>query len=109
MRTAHPEFIAFIQQLAGNFIGHCTLSTVDPAGLNARQFRVMCESDSAQLRLYWEAMPNPPNPDDVALLADETRANMLLAAQQDAADAGNVATEATDFPVPVPPGPIKLM
>lgn len=83
VRTAHPEFTQRVQQLAGNFLGHCAMSTVDPVGDNANEFRAMCEADNNQLRANWEAMPNPPHPDIMARLAEQAHAAVTAARELD--------------------------
>lgn len=105
VRQHHPEFIQLIQQLAGNFLGHCTLSTVSPVGNNHRQFAAICAADDAQLRAYWDAMPNPPHPDVLAQLAGEAQAQLAMARAADEKEQGGAGGS---VPVPPPPGPILL-
>jgi len=104
VRKYHPEFLLTVQQLAGSFIGHCTLSIVDPLGRNHRQFRAMCAADDNQLRAMWEAMPNPPHPDAVAAILSESRALLETALELDAQDAGGGDAITTAHS----PGPILL-
>lgn len=82
-RTFHPEFLQQVQQFAGNFIGHCTLSTVDPTGYGRHMFRAMADADNQQLRAYWEAMPNPPHPDRMNELQSMAHRSMEFAMLED--------------------------
>lgn len=95
IRDQHPEFLQTVQRLAGNFIGHCQLSTVDPVGDTANEFRARSAGDDMVLRAYWESMPNPPHPDVMAQLQIDVTALVDAARTQDAhtpAVGGNMAS-----------------
>lgn len=104
IRETHPEYIGYVQGLAGTFLGHCMVAAVEVAGDGAEVFRVLTAHDAAMCRESWEAVPNPPHPDTVAQLQGEAQAQLKMAME-----AGAAAQAPAPAPiVPPPPGKITL-
>lgn len=71
LRKTHSEYVQQTQQLTAAFIGQCSLSTVTVKGTDAAVFDAQLATDNAILRLVWDSLPNPPDPDKLqTLLAD---------------------------------------
>jgi hypothetical protein len=90
VQQAHPEYMAMLNQLASTFIGNAVVMTVTVGGEQTDRFSIMTAADADRLRIYWDALPNPPNPELLAQLDANVQRALKLADQLTAQKQGGV-------------------